>query len=270
MAKKWFGKQCALLLAFVIFTIHATAHAQEIPPTPGASSAEPQPSVWGLGALIHPLQLDDLKLREQARGIPQDKKDHVHFFLINGLDPFYSANLNGLAAYCRSIGFTNTACYQMPSAWRVRREIETIRRYDSQAHIVLLGYSFGANLARSIANEMRADGTFIDCLIYVGGDTIFNTAQSRPQNVGLILNITCHGAVFVGQDLFLNGDDIDGAVNCRLDIHHFGIVGQRDTINLIGHELISQASSATASTQVIVEQPSANPASLPARVGQTP
>jgi hypothetical protein len=156
----------------------------------------------------------------------------------------------------------------MPSAGKVRRAIETVRRCDPEARIVLLGYSFGANLVRSITNEMQADGTFIDCLIYVGGDTIFNTPQSRPQNVGLILNITGHGAIFVGRDLFLKGDDIDGAVNHRLDIHHFGIVGQRDTINLIGQMLISQAASADASTQPPVEQPPAIP--TPPGVGQTP
>ncbi len=269
MAKDCFSKQCAMMLALVFFATDAALHAQEAAPPQEPSIAEPHPPVWGLGALIHPLQMDDVRLREQARAIPQEMKERVHFFLINGLDPLYSANLNGLAAYCRSIGFTNTACYHMPSRWKVQREIETIRQRDPQARIILLGYSFGANLARSIVNDMQAENAFIDCLIYVGGDTIFNTPQSRPQNVGMILNITGHGAVFVGKDLFINGEDIDGAVNRRLDIHHFGIIAHHDTINLIGQELISQASSATASIQLF-EQPVANPTSPPARVRQTP
>jgi hypothetical protein len=263
MAKERSGKQSAMLLALAFFATHTVLQAQEIPLPKRLLNTEPQPSTWDFGAWMHPLQLDDVKLREQVRAIPQDNKDRVHFFLINGLDPFYSANLNGLAAYCRSIGFTNTACYQMPSRWKVKREIETIRRNDPQARIVLLGYSFGANLARSITNEMQADNTFINCLIYVGGDTIFNTPDSRPRNVGLILNITGHGAALVGRDLFINGDEIDGAANHRLDIHHFGIISQPDTINLIGQELISQASS----TRKMPLEPSSSP---PAYMGRTP
>ncbi len=262
MTKEWLGKQRTMLLALVILATHATVHGQEVLPAPASPTTETQPAEWGLGASIHPLQLDALTLSEQVRAISQEKKDRVHFFLINGLDPFYCANLNGLAAYCRAIGFANTACYQMPSAWRVRLEIETIRRRDPQARIVLLGYSFGANLARSIANGMQADGTFLDCLIYVGGDTILNTPSSRPQNVGLVINITGHGAIFIGQDLFLSGEDIDGAVNRRLDVHHFGIVGRRDTINLIGRELITQANSVGASTPAPVAQPAAVPPSV--------
>jgi hypothetical protein len=129
MAKEGFGKRCALLFA-LLMTTHVPLHAQELPP-----GAEPQPSVWGLGALIHPLQLnDDAKLRAQVRAIPQGKKDRVHFLLINGLDPFYTANLNGLAAYCRGIGFGNTACYQMPAA-TLRRSAAMIQRPASSCWV---------------------------------------------------------------------------------------------------------------------------------------
>ena len=130
--------------------------------------------MWGIGALIHPLQLDEVNFREQASAIPQEKRDRVHFFLVNGLDPLYAGNLNGVAAYFRSIGFNNTNCYQFTSTPAVRRQIETVRRDDPEARIVLLGFSVGANCVRGLANSLQRDGTPIDCLIYLGGDTIFN------------------------------------------------------------------------------------------------
>ena len=113
-----------------------------------------------------------------------------------------------MAEYFRTIGFTNTSSYQFPMTWKVRRQIETLRT-DPEARIVLLGFSVGANCVRSLANDLQRDGVYIDCLVYMGGDTIFNTCNSKPANVGQIVNITGHGLVFLGRDLFLNGDDID-------------------------------------------------------------
>lgn len=180
-------------------------------------------------------------MHEQAQAIPQEKKDRVHFFLINGLDPLYSGNLNGVAAYFRSIGFANTSCYQFPSTWKVRRQIGTIRRSDPEARIILLGYSAGANFVRSLANNVQREGIHIDCLIYLGGDTIFNSPSSRPPNVGQIVNITGHGMIFLGRDIYFKGDNIDGAVNQRVDARHILLPGQRDTINLIGQAVIAAA-----------------------------
>ncbi len=75
----------------------------------------------------------------------------------------------------------------------------------------MLGYSAGANRARQLANELNAKGVRVDLLVYLGGDTIDNTAASRPPNVGQIVNITGHGYLPRGGDLFFNGTDLDGA-----------------------------------------------------------
>ncbi len=241
MAKDRFRTHCVVLFTLAFFATQAKLQAQEVRPVPASPSAEPQPSVWGLGALIHPLQLDEVNIREQVRTIPQDKKDRVHFFLVNGLDPLYSGNLNGVAAYFRSIGFTNTNCYQFPSTPKVRRQIETLRRSDPEARIVLLGFSVGANCVRGLANNLQRDNIAIDSLIYIGGDTVFNTPTSKPANVGHIVNITGHGLIFLGRDLYFKGEDIDGAVNRRVDVRHINIPNRQDTINLIGQELIAVA-----------------------------
>ena len=243
MTPEWPGNRCLLFLTLALSATPTVLFAQENPRSSvqTSSSTQTQPSALGLGSLIHPLQLEKLTLQKQAQAIPQEKKDRVHFFLINGLDPLYSGNLNGVAAYFRSIGFANTSCFQFLSTWKVRRQIATIRRSDPEARIVLLGYSVGANFVRSLANNVQREGIHIDCLIYLGGDTIFNSPTSRPPNVGQIVNITGHGMIFLGRDIYFKGDNIDGAVNHRVDVRHILLPGQGDTISLIGEQLITLA-----------------------------
>jgi hypothetical protein len=232
------------LLALILCAFPAALHAQE-PPAPR------------LGTLLHPLPVQQLSLRAHADAIPQEKKDRVHFYLINGLDPLQASNVHGVAAYFRSIGFTNTTSYQFPATPRARREIEAVRRSDPQARIVLLGFSVGANCARGLANSLNKDGVTIDCLVYVGGDTVFNTPTSKPANVGQIVNVTGHGLVFLGRDVYFKGDAIDGAINQRLDARHMSIPGNRATIELVGQQLLALANK------------SSPPAETPSVVGQT-
>jgi hypothetical protein len=270
MTKEWPGNRCLMFLALAFSATPTALSAQESspPPVTTSPSAQPQPSALGLGSLIHPLKLEKLILHEQAQAIPQEKKDRVHFFLVNGLDPLYSGNLNGVAAYFRSIGFANTSCHQFPSTWKVRRQIETIRGSDPEARIILLGYSVGANFVRALANNLQREGIHIDCLIYVGGDTVFNSPSSRPPNVGQIVNITGHGMIFLGRDLYFKGQDIDGAVNHRVDARHILLPGQSDTINLVGEQLIALASKS--GEKAARSAMAARPAEVPsqANVGQ--
>jgi hypothetical protein len=271
MSKEWLRNPW-LLLALIFSATPANLSAQEntAPPALPSPSAQPQPSARTLGTLLRPLKLNELTLREQAQAIPQEKKDRVHFFLINGLDPLQASNLHGVAGYFRSIGFANTSSYQFPSTWKVRRQIETLRRSDPEARIVLLGFSVGANCVRGLANNLQRDGIYLDCLVYVSGDTVFNSPSSRPPNVGQIVNITGHGLVFLGRDLYFKGDDIDGAVNHRLDARHMNIPAGSDTINLVGKELIALANkSSTATDQApTVEAPAETPLATPAIVAQ--
>jgi hypothetical protein len=195
----------------------------------------------GLGSRFHPLQIPDNGLGEQAQAVPQEQKDRVHFFLVNGFDPAYSANLNGLAAYCRSIGFTNTTCLQMAAAGKLKRQIMAIRASDPDARVILLGYSWGANIVRSLANSWERDGIMIDGIVYLAGDTISNSSSSRPGNVRRILNITANGYLLTGGNLMFKGTDIDGAMNRRINTQHLALPSHREAIELIGNELVAQA-----------------------------
>jgi hypothetical protein len=241
MTREWPRVIAAVLVA----ALPATGFAQEAA----------VPTAPGLGSWFHPLQLTEVKLQDQVKAIPQEKRDRVHFFLINGLNPGYSANLNGLAAYFRSIGFANTSCHQMPSAGKVRKQIETLRKSDPEARIIVLGYSWGANLARSMANSLQRDGVTLDCIIYLGGDTIGNSPESRPSNVKQVLNINGNGFIATGGNLTFKGTDIDGAVNHRLDVRHLALPAHRDTIHFVGQALINLASPARNTAEVPLTDP---------------
>jgi hypothetical protein len=237
MARDWWRG----LIVYSAILATSTAYAGERYVVPNQQSQRPP---IGLGTWIRPIKTDEFTLNDQARLIAQEKKDRVHFFLINGLDPAYAGNLNGIASYFRSIGFVNTNSYQFPSAPKVRKQIEAIRHNNPDARIVLLGFSLGANYARRLANELQRDGIFLDCLIYLGGDMIFNNAQSTPSNIGEIVNITGHGLIFLGRDIYFKGDNLDGAANYRLDARHITIPAQPEVINIIGPRLINLANTA--------------------------
>lgn len=240
MAREW--SRLLVVLAFTPAVVHAQPAA---PPR--------------LGRLLHPVKTDKLTLHEEAHAIPQAQKDRVHFFLINGLDPLQASNIHGVAAYFRSIGFANTSSYQFPQTPKVRRQIEALRRSDPEARIVLLGFSVGANCVRGLANNLNKDGVHIDCLIYVGGDTVFNTPTSKPANVGQIVNVTGHGLIFLGRDLYFKGDTIDGAVNQRLDARHMNIPASSETISVVGRAVIATATNLSLTRPQSTIQPTSGP-----------
>jgi len=268
MTTEWPRNLRIALFSLAFSALPATLFSQETTPEPekAVPSVPPQPAARGLGQRIHPLPVRQLSLHEQADAIPKEKKDRVHFFLINGLDPLQASNIHGVAAYFRAIGFANTSSYQFPSTPKVRRQIETLRRTDPEARIVLMGFSVGANCVRGLANNLQKDGIHIDCLIYVGGDTVFNSPSSKPANVGQIVNITGHGLIFLGRDIYFKGDNIDGAINHRLDARHMNIPASSDTINLVGKEVLAVANRAgqsPAPSATVTPAGGAQPASAP-------
>ena len=52
----------------------------------------------------------------------QQEKNHVYIFLINGLDPLYLANLNGLCAYLKALGFAQAEVGQFTEAVATARK----------------------------------------------------------------------------------------------------------------------------------------------------
>ena len=182
---------------------------------------------------LHPLEKPNPQIEQLAGAIPQDTKDHTYLFFINGLDPYYLANFRGQCQYMKALGYNNAYCGQLNHTQLFHDRILQVRKDDRDARIVVIGYSFGANSARSLANQLKDDGARIDLLVYLGGDTVKNSDTSRPTNVGRIVNITGHGSMLLGYDLFVNGDEIKGASNHRLDARHFLLPTRAEATELL-------------------------------------
>ncbi len=192
-------------------------------------------------SFVHHIGNPPAHVQQACQALPPDGRDRVHLFAINGMDPLYLGNLNGLCACMKQLGFRNVHCGQPGQTASFRDAICQIRQQDPQARIAVLGFSAGANRARQLANELNAKGVRIDLLVYVGGDTIDNTAASRPPNIGQLVNITGHGYLPRGGDLLFNGTDLDGAKNQRLNARHMLLPTRPETVETLATQMLALA-----------------------------
>jgi thioesterase domain-containing protein len=125
---------------------------------------------------------------------------------------------------------------QLFHVWEFKKEIRRIHKSDPQARFVLIGFSFGANMAREVANEVRDDGIVIDLLVYLGGNTLENDQKTQPENVIHIVNILAVGCIW-------NGAQLDRAENMQYDnVLHFGSPTHPRTREMLMRELSVVAS----------------------------
>lgn len=203
---------------------------------------EPLATNFGLGTILHPIhEPGSIPYAKEWDKLPCHK-DHVYIFAVNGLNPMCLGNFNGLCTYLRNQGFHNTYFGQLYTSSGFAAKIRDTRHDDPDARIVLIGFSAGANYVRATANSLANDGVWIDLLVYLVGDTVWNTPESRPENVGRILNIRGKGMVLIGGDfLGFNGEDIDGAQNYRIDCRHILAPSRSETLTLLMEELLPLA-----------------------------
>jgi len=197
----------------------------------------------GTGTFLHPIQRPEtVTYPPSCRERPElCRKDHVYIFGVNGLNPLCVGNFNGLLAYFREQGFEHSYFAQLYTSIGIGDEIRKIRRADPDAKIVLMGFSAGCNVAKLIANGLREDDTRVDLLVYVVGDMIWDTPGSSPPNVGRVVNIRAKGLVLTGGDWGLNGADLTGARNHKLECRHILTPSRRETLALMMEELLALA-----------------------------
>ena len=182
--------------------------------------------------------------------LPYACQHHVHIFFVTGLDPFDYANLQGIADYCHTLGYDNTYVGQMWDTDKFETEIRRIYHDDTDAHFVLIGFSFGANCVRNIANSLCHGGNIpVDLLIYLGGNTLEDLPETRPENVGKVFNILGVGCIW-------NGCSMTGAENHHLgDVWHFGTPTHNVTLCALACELTEIAARVPFIEPVLVQPP---------------
>ena len=145
---------------------------------------------------------------------PCAAQDHVYIFAINGLDPLCIGNFNGLCACLKEHGYVNTFFAQLytgtETADRIRADSSRLR--SQGPCIVLMGYSMGCNRVRSVAHRLAENGIQVELLIYLFGNTLFDSPRNSPDNVCRILNLGCHGVALSHgrRPFFMNGPTLPG------------------------------------------------------------
>jgi hypothetical protein len=204
---------------------------------------EPLVTNFGIGTLLHPIQEPEAVAHPGGCDARSGHccKEHVYIFGVNGLNPLCLGNFNGMLRYFRQQGFTNTYFGQLYTSHGFACEIRRIRQEDPQARVVVIGFSWGANYAKAIANCLNKDGTRIDLLVYLVGDLVWNSPDSKPANVCRVVNIRAKGLVLLGGDLLFNGADIEGARNHMLHCRHILAPSRKETLALLMEELLALA-----------------------------
>jgi hypothetical protein len=198
---------------------------------PYTYSADMFTSWVGCMRFAHPIKPPPLEVMADCKASPDECRNHVHVFFIHGMDPFDFANLEGVRDYVQSLGFIKTHYGQLYHSWKFRDEVRHIHHQDPDARFVLIGFSFGANMVRNVANAVRDDGVVIDLLVYLGGNTLENIPSDRPDHCMQIVNILAAGCIW-------NGATMDGAQNYHFtNVWHFGSPTHHGTLEILAREL---------------------------------
>jgi hypothetical protein len=179
------------------------------------------------------------------KGLPQTARDHFHIFLINGMDPLNVANLTGLRDHLEEMGFKNTYFGQLFQTPWFTEAVRQIHRADPDARFVLIGFSLGSNMVRSLANAVKEDGVLIDLMVYLSSNTVLPFTLDRPENVTRLINIRTGSAP-------LDETPPAGIQDVNLpDVWHFGSPAHPQTLQLLAVELarLTSRQSAVPSTQ---------------------
>jgi hypothetical protein len=198
-------------------------------------------SAWALAAglaggpgclsFCHPVDPPKADLVQPCQDAPKFCRDHVYFFFVHGLDPLDFANLSGVRDYVQALGFTKTYYGQLYHSFLFEHEIHRIHHDDPEAHFVLVGFSYGANVVRHLAHSAQKDGITIDLLVYLGGNTLENIPEDQPENALQIVNILASGWIW-------NGATFDRAENIHEpDVWHFGSPTHPQTLQTLAREL---------------------------------
>jgi hypothetical protein len=190
----------------------------------------------GCLSFCHPVEPVTKEKAAPCQELPPGCRNRVYVFFVHGLDPLDFADLSGVRDYVQSLGFIKTYYGQLYHRFYFERELRRIHHEDPEARFVLVGFSLGANMVRDLANAVKDDGVTIDLMVFLGGNTIYNTPDNQPEHVGHIVNILATGCIW-------NGDTLDRAENYHYsNVWHFGSPTHPHTLEVLARELAVVAS----------------------------
>jgi hypothetical protein len=186
----------------------------------------------GCHSVLNPVEPGPKEFKQEIQEIPACCRNRVYIFFLQGVDPFDCCNLEGLRDHVQAQGFIKTWFgYFTHHTGYFEKEIIRIHEEDPEARFVLVGFSFGANAIRDLANRLYERDITVDLLFYLGGNTLDDSPRSRPPNVLRVVNILAVGCIW-------NGAQIEGAENYQLtDVWHFGSPAHPRSTEMLDREL---------------------------------
>jgi hypothetical protein len=184
---------------------------------------------------LHPVAAPAPPCVDLCSQISPECRDHVHIFLINGLDPLRVGNLAGLRDRLQCLGFTNTYYGELCSWSWFKREVIRAHQEDPCGRIVLVGYSAGASMAYRLAHAVQQEGVKIDLLVYLDAKAFLLNFHQTPDNVCRVLNVNSLSRIWWGSP-------IEGAQNVfENNIWHFGPPSHPRTLEVLAENLATLA-----------------------------
>lgn len=193
-------------------------------------------SLPGCLSCLHPIDAPSHEARAFCREAPAVCRSNVCIFLFNGADPTSCGNLSGVREYLNKIGFDKTYYGQFCHAQRFTEELHKFRAERPDARFVIIGFDYGADAARQLAESAGAAQVPVDLLVYLDPRGLSGSACCPGAPVLRVVNICAE------RGWFGTSPALDGAENIRVGgVSSFGIPTHPTTIDLLTRELTSIA-----------------------------
>jgi hypothetical protein len=125
--------------------------------------------------------------------IPEQCRDHVYIFVVNGLDPANIADLRGMCNYVHELGYRHIEHGQMYHVFAFARKIRRIHQVDPEARFVVIGYSMGVSVSRYLVQRVKNEGIAIDLALYLDACVFNSLPPHHPHDAERIVNVTTNG-----------------------------------------------------------------------------
>jgi hypothetical protein len=184
----------------------------------------------GCLTFVHPVGTPPHEDVQTCESIPQACKNRVHVFLVQGLDPLDLSNLEGVCDYLNSLGFIKTHFGLPFHTFFFEKEIRRIHAEEPTSRFVILGFSYGAPLARDLTCSLVEVGVQVDLLVYVDGVCLHQPPLDHPANALRVVSILSNVRGKEAQ--------LEHAENISYpDVWHFGTPTHPQTLKMLVREL---------------------------------
>lgn len=164
-----------------------------------------------------------------SRTLPAEGRDRVWIYLLNSpLDRPRLGHLDQSATYLKRAGYQHARFVDWADTEAIAAEIRSIRKMDSTAKFVLVGWSGASLWAWDIAEHLKP--LRVDTVIYLDSDWLINRLKERahPTNFDRVV-------LMYRQDHA--PPEIDGAVAMEISTRaHLDVAAHRETLSAMLEE----------------------------------